>query len=400
MWIAPASRKLDGREPSRENAFKGDLSKNLIRFALVLLALLINSTNTHADIVYVWSADGTIHKFDANGVGSRFATNNLAVWNGPVGLALDNVGNLYAGVPSESHIWRFSPDGTRFLIGSSIDSVSGLAFDSAGNLFATIPNYIEILKLDYGLGYGYYLGNSTDYSQSHLSYPLNLTFDGAGNIYVANSVNPFSNFGPDTNTIAKFSPNFAYLGSFATNLNQPWGLAFDSAGNLFVSNSGTNGSLLYTIVKFTPDGVRSTFATVGSGLRSPRGLAFDSAGYLYVANSASGTIIKFATNGSASIFASGLDSPSSIAIFPGLNLWSATTIKLANPKLVPSGGFQFDFIDNAGLAFTVSATTNLSLSLTNWTSLDGVTEVSPGLYQFTDPNATNSSQRFYRLQSN
>ena len=399
MWIVPASRKMDCREQSHEGAFNDHLSNKSIRIVLVLITFLIISTNSQADIVYVWSADGTIHRFDANGVGSLFATNNLSGWNGPVGLALDNVGNLYAGVPSESRIWRFSPGGTRALVGG-IDSVSGLAFDSVGNLFATIPNYIEILRSDYSQGFGYYFGLSTNYSQSHLSYPLNLAFDGAGNIYVANSVNPFSNFGPDTNTIAKFSSNFAYLGNFATNLSQPWGLAFDGGGNLFVSNAGTNGSLLYTIVKFTPDGIRSTFAAVGSGLRSPRGLAFDSAGYLYVANSASGTIIKFATNGSASIFASGLDSPSSIAIFPGLNVWSATTIKLTNPRIVPTGGFQFDFIDNAGLAFSVSATTNLSLSLTNWTSLDGVTEVSPGMYQFSDPNATNSSQRFYRLRSN
>src|SRR6266566_4284372 len=135
-----------------------------------------------------------------------------------------------------------------------------------------------------------YFDLSTNYSQLHLSYPINLAFDRTGNIYVANSVFPFFNPGPYTNTIEKFSTNFVNLGSFATGLNKPWGLAFDISGNLYVANSGTNGGLKNTIVKFTADGVRSTFATASSGLSSPQGLAFDSGGSLYVANSGSGTI--------------------------------------------------------------------------------------------------------------
>ena len=58
------------------------------------------------------------------------------------------------------------------------------------------------------------------------------------------------------------------------------GLAFDSAGNLFVAwligGPGTG-----RIYKFTPNGVRTTFA---SGLLlNHNGLAFDRAGNLFVA---------------------------------------------------------------------------------------------------------------------
>jgi sugar lactone lactonase YvrE len=209
-----------------------------------------------------------------------------------------------------------------------------LCFDADGNLFATSPNFNEVEKLYYFQGLGYFDAfASTNYTQSHLSSPINLVFDGAGNFYVANNTNdnPFYFYfqpSPYNNAIEKFSANFTDLGTFAANLNCPSGMAFDSAGNLYVADSGTIGSLNNTIVKFNTNGVRSTFATASSGLTCPEGLAFDSAGNLFVANSGHGNIIKFTPNGSASIFASGLNSPTSIAIFPGQNVWSATAIKL------------------------------------------------------------------------
>lgn len=386
-----------------ESRFIKTAAINLVRFALAAAAVSFGPIHTYADIVYVWSNDGTIQRFDANGVGSLFATNNLSGWNGPVGLALDNVANLYAGVPSESYIWKYLPNGTRSLIGY-IDSISGLAFDSTGNLYATSPNYNEVFKCGYAYYYEFwgYFVTSAD-SQSHLAYPISLAFDNAGKIFVANSVPPPPFYNPAfhqyTNTIEKFSTNGDYLGSFATGLNQPWGLAFDSGGNLYASNSSTNRALANTIVKFLPDGTRSTFATAFSGLSSPRGLAFDSGGNLYVANAGNGTIEKFTPDGTGSLFASGLASPSAIAVFPGLKLWSASPVTLSNPRTTPSGAFRFDVTENPGLALTVISTTNLSLVVTNWTILQGITENPPGFYQFTDSQATNGSQHFYRISS-
>jgi hypothetical protein len=51
------------------------------------------------------------------------------------------------------------------------------------------------------------------------------------------------------------------------------------------------------------------------------------------------------------------------------------------------------------LALTVLATTNPALPLSNWTVLGGVTEVAPGQFQFTDPQATSSARGFYRIRS-
>src|SRR5437764_12619767 len=68
-----------------------------------------------------------------------------------------------------------------------------------------------------------------------------------------------------------------------------------AAQNLFVSARDDSGG---KILKFTWDGVQSTFA---SGLRQPQGLAFDSAGNLFVTDYGSGgvgrVIHKFTSNG-------------------------------------------------------------------------------------------------------
>ena len=77
----------------------------------------------------------------------------------------------------------------------------------------------------------------------------------------------------------------------------------------------------------------------------------------------------------------------------------AAAITLTGARKLSDGSFQFSFSNNPGAAFTVLAATNLPLALTNWTSLGGVTEVSPGQFLFTDPPAANSPLRLYRVRS-
>ncbi len=172
-------------------------------------------------------------------------------------------------------------------------------------------------------------------------------------------------------------------------------MAFDRSGNLYVASTGDD--LVY---RFTPGGYRSIFSYGITLLSSPRGIAFDSGGDLYVANAGSGTIVKITPDGTASVFASGLTGPTSIAVFPGLNVWSATGINLGSPQTTADGGLQFTLVNNPGVAFIGLGTTNASLPLTSWMILGAVTEISPGQYQFTDRQATNGSQRFYRIRSN
>ncbi|MDB6021948.1 MAG: rcc, partial [Pedosphaera sp.] len=78
---------------------------------------------------------------------------------------------------------------------------------------------------------------------------------------------------------------------------------------------------------------------------------------------------------------------------------AVAAINVTNAKKLGNGSFQFAFTNYSGALFSVHATTNLLLALTNWTSLGGATEVSPGQFQFTDAQASSSPQRFYSIRS-
>src|SRR5204862_4697 len=120
-----------------------------------------------------------------------------------------------------------------------------------------------------------------------------------------------------SNTILKFTPD-GTKSTFASGLNRPFGLAFDGSSILFEGDAGSN-----TIFEITPDGTKTTFA---SGLSNPTGLAFDSSGDLFEADQGSGTIFIFTPFGTKSTFASGLGAPSGLAFEHA----PTSTVHLAN----------------------------------------------------------------------
>jgi alpha-tubulin suppressor-like RCC1 family protein len=77
----------------------------------------------------------------------------------------------------------------------------------------------------------------------------------------------------------------------------------------------------------------------------------------------------------------------------------ASEIRLAGAQTLTNGSFRFSFTNTAGAFFGALAATNPALPLSNWGALTGLTEVSPGQFQVTDPQATNSPQCFYRVRS-
>jgi uncharacterized protein (TIGR03437 family) len=211
------------------------------------------------------------------------ATN--AVLNAPSGLARDKGGNLYICDQLANRIRRIDPFGT-------IDVVAG----------SNRP------------GFG---GDGGPATQASMSFPVDVKFDPAGNLYIADSSN---------NRVRKVTPSgvistlagtgatgFSGDGGAATaaRLNDPSGLALDAAGNLYVSDLGN-----FRVRKITPAGIITTFAgngTSGSGgdggqatnatLTGPVGLAFDSAGNLYIADAGATVVRKVTPTSVISTFA-------------------------------------------------------------------------------------------------
>ncbi len=139
-------------------------------------------------------------------------------------------------------------------------------------------------------------------SAARFSFPFAVAVDGAGNIYVADSVN---------NTIRKITPagvvstlagvpgTFGSAdGTTLARFSFPAGVAVDGSGNVYVADTGN-----HTIRKITSAGVVSTLAglagssgfadgTTLARFSSPQGVAVDGSGNVYVADTSNCNIRK------------------------------------------------------------------------------------------------------------
>jgi sugar lactone lactonase YvrE len=281
-------------------------------FAVLSLALGAITANGALNDLFVSingdanNGNGSINEYTPTGVQSLFASN----LSEPRGVAFDHFGNLFVANtafddPSQTFqgtIVKITPDGVQSLFATIPGNVflEGVAFDGAGNVFVmaidnTDPNLASTI-------YKFTPGGVQSTFGSVPGQGFGLAFDSAGNLFAADAVDV---------TIYKFAPDgtrSVFVGPSAFSPNHgPDGLAFDRFGNLFVSENhdttvpGGNERIL----KFTPDGMESEFAT---DLTEPRGLAFDRSGKLFVTDhvfTPPGDILKFTPDGIMTVFASG-----------------------------------------------------------------------------------------------
>jgi hypothetical protein len=71
--------------------------------------------------------------------------------------------------------------------------------------------------------------------------------------------------------------------------------------------------------------------------------------------------------------------------------------QLGAVKVLSGGAVQFAFTNATGASFKVWGTTNVALPFNQWSNLGHPTETTPGQYQFSDPQASGYSRRFYRI---
>ena len=210
------------------------------------------------------NSGGSISEYTPTGVQQTFATAPF-----PRGIAFDNSGNFFvasteAKVFDHGRVLKFPPNGHQSVLGNAAQSfLEGLAIDTAGNVYAVA---LDDKSPDLaGTIYKFAPDETRTVFGTTPGQTFGLAFDGAGNLYAADAFDV---------TIYKFAPDgtrTVFVGPSAfTSTQLPAGLAFDSSGNLFVSTLGNRPNDV--ILVFTPTGMESTFAT---GLNNPHGMAFD-----------------------------------------------------------------------------------------------------------------------------
>jgi IPT/TIG domain/Listeria-Bacteroides repeat domain (List_Bact_rpt) len=293
----------------------------------------------------------------------------------PFGIAFDRAGNLYIESNSADTVSVLpASSGTLFgravttdtlttLISTGLDEPTGIAVDSAGNLYISNGNpdspSVSVFPVASGTLFGHVVkaDNASTLISSGISEPWGLTFDSAGNLYVAdagaNTVLVLPTASGKIFGVSVTAHNLATIVS--VDLDGPTGVTIEG-GNLFVANSnpGTlavlpaaSGTLFFHAV--TADTVQILF---GPGLQGPSSLVFDRAGNLYVLNAndtvavlpaASGTLFgQSVTAGSLTeLIATEMDDPTSLVLDAAGNIYITNSANNSVSVLPVASGTLF-----------------------------------------------------------
>ncbi len=310
---------------------------------------------TGADLTYEWLFNGVPLQADDiittaagnNSLGGGYSGDGGPATNAAfyyvAELTRDVAGNLYIADTFNFVIRKVSPDGTITTVAgnnslgagysgdggpatnATLNYPAAVAVDGAGNLFIADTHNHVIRKVDAGgtittvvgnsaLGGGY-AGDGGAATNAALNFPVSLSFDGAGNLYIAEFYNHLIRKVSTSGIISTVAGNHNLAGTWsgdggpATNagLNLPAGILADGSGNLYITEDGNND-----IRKVDAGGTISTIAgnpSLGAGysgdggpatnaaLNYPEQIAEDTAGNLYFPEYGNNIVREVTTTG-------------------------------------------------------------------------------------------------------
>jgi len=323
---------------------------------------------------------GKISTFGGNGAyryGGDGGAATSARLNAPAKVARDSNGNLYVADQYNHRIRKIVPGGAITTIaGTGVYGFSGdggaatlarlrypagVAVDATGIVYFSDTYNARVRKIDSSgnistvAGGGANLpGDGLPATQAQLKLPAGLSFDAAGNLYIADAydyrVRKVAPDGTITTAVGNGLSGFAGDSGPATaaRLNGAWGVAADAAGNLFIADTLNQrirrviAGAITTVAGngvhgYSGDGAAATLAQLGA----PYGVALDAAGDLLIADTDNSVVRKVTTGGVISTVAgngiggfagdngpaasASLNGPSGLLIDPSGNLYIADT---------------------------------------------------------------------------
>lgn len=240
-----------------------------------------------------------------------------------IGIAVDDLGNVYAPNYDDSCYQKWSP-GASQSVGIS-NSISGayvrptsLAVDNAGNVYLydannsaieewnALNNYFTVLAASqFGLGQNYF---------------GQLAADALGNVYFADSAN---------NSIDEWiAASNTFTPLVAGGLNQPAGVAVDVAGNVYIADTFNHS------VKEWSAATRTVTTLVTNVLLFPEAVAVDVSGNVYFVDPTNSVLEEWtAASGQLRSLASGLPGIDGVAVDALGNLYVSQSASGAFPEL-------------------------------------------------------------------
>lgn len=200
-------------------------------------------------------------------------------------------------------------------------SPDGIAFDKSENLWIVDTGFNRLLefsppftngeKATLVIGQSDFVSTNPTLSATGLDQPYGMTFDNAGNMWVADTNNnrivefkaPFTNGEAVSLVIGYPSFDKGVYPTTAGSLAAPYGLAFDKSGNLWAVDYYNNRVLEYvppfenqmnaSLVIGQSDLTSNSDGTTANRMNLPSAIAFDEKGNMWVTDSLNNRVLEF-----------------------------------------------------------------------------------------------------------